>query len=85
MILTKGVSSASHKETQGQFGLLFARKSIRYRKFHRYLIDAEARREVADYDAEPAVSISEDEAGSTLKKAIEFVDMAGAFLKAGEG
>ncbi len=42
-------------------------------------------RHLADYETDLAATISSKEAEGNLKEASEFVEMAGAFLKAGEG
>lgn len=85
MLLAKGVETSSRKEAEGRFGFLFAKQASTFRKFHRYLIDAAPRRDVADYLVDPAVPISTKEAMSALTKAREFVEMAEQFLKGAGG
>ncbi len=81
MLQARRVKCTSHRETQGKFGLLFAKESVEYQKFHRYLMNGLARREIADYDAEPSAPITQVEASEALARAREFVDMAEEYLK----
>ncbi len=81
MLLAKRVKCTSHRETHSKFGLLFAKESVEYQKFHRYLLNGLARREIADYDAEPLAPITQVEASEALVRAREFVDMAEEHLK----
>jgi uncharacterized protein (UPF0332 family) len=80
MLLEIGEKPKRYREVQGAFGRLFAYKDATYKKYHRYLIDAYAQRNVADYDAELVASIGEQEARLVILQAREFVDMAEEFV-----
>jgi uncharacterized protein (UPF0332 family) len=81
MLLGIGEKPKKYREVQAAFGRLFAHQDAAYKKYHRYLIDAHAQRNVADYDAELVASIGEQEATLVISQAREFVDMAEEFAK----
>ncbi len=81
MLLSEGKRFKSHKETIGAFGRCFTKKGRLDSKFHRYLIDAEDFREVADYT--PCAPIAPEKVEQMIKQASEFLTMAEDFLRGG--
>jgi uncharacterized protein (UPF0332 family) len=79
MLLAEGMRFRSHKETISAFGRAFAKERRIDPKYHRYLIDAEDLREVADYGTHAI--ISPENVTQAIEQATEFVAMAETFLE----
>lgn len=56
LLLSKGLAFSSHSAIIAAFGKEFAKKGLLDPKFHRYLIDAQERRELGHYGAERKVT-----------------------------
>jgi len=79
MLLKKGLSFSKHSAVIAAFGKHFAKTNLIDKKFHKYLIDAFAKRQIGDY--EYIELITEDEAKKLHKKAEEFFKGSLNFLK----
>ncbi len=85
MLLSAGSRATRHKHVEREFQDLFVRSHQVKPRFGQSLKDGYKLRHLADYETDLAATISSKEAEGSLKEAREFVEMAGAFLKAGEG
>ncbi|HEV2418640.1 MAG TPA: HEPN domain-containing protein [Terriglobia bacterium] len=79
ILLSIGERYASHKELISAFGREFAKTGRIDSKFHRYLIDAQELRELADYGTH--APISRERVAATIEQAREFFAMAQQFLE----
>lgn len=79
MLLVDRKRFKSHGETIGAFGLFFAKTKRVEPKFHRYLIDGDNFREIADYMT--PVPIKREDVSRWIEKAREFLAMAEDFLR----
>lgn len=73
LLLSKGLAFSSHSAIIATFGKEFAKTGLLDPKFHRYLIDAQERREVGHYGAERKL---------TDGQALETYQWAGEFRQA---
>lgn len=75
LLLSKGLTFSSHSAVIAAFGREFAKTGFLDPKFHRYLIDAQERREVGHYGTERKV---------TDGQALESHQWAGEFRQAAQ-
>jgi len=75
LLLSKGLPFPTHSEIFAGFGKEFAKPGLLDPKFHRYLINAQERREVGHYGAERKV---------TDGQALESYQWAGEFRQAAQ-
>ena len=73
LLLSKELTFSSHSATIAAFGKEFAKSGLLDPKFHRFLIDAQERREVGHYATERKI---------TDGQALEFYQWAGEFKQA---
>lgn len=73
-LLSKNLSFSSHKAVISNFGQQFAKTQEIPLKYHRFLIDAQIRRNEADYDLSPSFSL--DEAREIINRAEEMLNFA---------
>lgn len=78
LLLSKGLYYSSHSALIAAFGKEFAKTGLLAPKFHRYLIDAEERREDGHYGG--GRKISDEDALESYQWAVEFKKMAGDYL-----
>ena len=74
MLLTKGLTFSKHSAVVAAYGKEFARTHLLDPKFHRYIIDAQERRQVGHYGGEHE--------GVTEEQALESFQWAGEFMEA---
>jgi hypothetical protein len=79
----KGRGSNRIRITIGAFARCFTKKGPLDSRFHRYLIDAEDFREVADYI--PCAPIAPEKVEEIIQRASEFLTMAEDFLRGAGG
>lgn len=77
-LLEEGVRFSRHSAVIASFGNLFARTERVPRRFHRYLVEAQSKRLIGDYDAESGVT--EVEAKEQIGRAEEFIALADGML-----
>lgn len=77
-LLGEGLTFSSHAAVISAFGRDFARTGRVPVEFHRYLIDAQDRRNQGDYNIEPA--IPEEEANQLIAQAELFLELAERLL-----
>jgi uncharacterized protein (UPF0332 family) len=73
-LLSKNLSFSSHKAVISNFGQQFAKTQEIPLKYHRFLIDAQIKRNEADYDLSPNFSL--DEAREIINRAEEMLNFA---------
>lgn len=73
-LLGEGLSYSKHSAVIAAFGQKFAKTGIVPQEFHRYLIDAEAKRSAGDYKIFPV--FSETEANEQIDHAEIFIEFA---------
>jgi uncharacterized protein (UPF0332 family) len=73
-LLAKGLTYKKHSAVHSAFGQYFANPGIVPAQFHRYLLDAHAARNVADYFTEP--DFTDEDAMEHIAHAKEFLDYA---------
>ncbi|MCX6035890.1 MAG: HEPN domain-containing protein [Chloroflexi bacterium] len=78
LLLSKGLVFSSHAAIIAAFGKEFAKTGNLDPKFHRYLIDAQERREIGHYGAERKVS--DEQALESYHWAGEFRQVVQAYL-----
>jgi uncharacterized protein (UPF0332 family) len=74
----EGLTFSKHSAVISAFGQHFAKTDRSLAKFHRYLIEGENSRNVADYDTEGG--LSKDEALVQIGRAKEFMEFAEKIL-----
>lgn len=79
LLIEDGLSYSSHAAVIGALGKLFAKTGRLDIRFHRYLLDAQDTRNIADYGIGPGVTIKQVE--ETMFRAEEFLKAAEALLK----
>jgi uncharacterized protein (UPF0332 family) len=77
-LLSEGLSFNKHSAVIAKFGEYFARTNRVSNFYHRYLIQAQQSRILADYDA--SINATEEEALEQIFRAEQFVDLAEAFF-----
>jgi uncharacterized protein (UPF0332 family) len=70
----EGLMFSKHSAVISAFGKHFTKTKRLSARFHRYLIEGENSRNVADYDT--GVGLSEDEAWMQIQRAEEFLELA---------
>lgn len=73
-LLSKNLSFSSHKAVISNFGQQFAKTQEIPIKYHRFLINAQIKRNEADYDISPLFSF--EEAREIIDQAREMLDFA---------
>jgi uncharacterized protein (UPF0332 family) len=73
-LLSKNLSFSSHKAVISNFGQEFAKTKKIPIEYHRFLIDAQIKRNEADYDINP--SFSADEVREIINKAEQMLNFA---------
>ncbi|MEL6604161.1 MAG: HEPN domain-containing protein [Cyanobacteria bacterium J06614_10] len=76
----EGLSFSSHAAVISAFGQSLAKPQKVPQEFHRYLIDAQARRTSADYDLQPDVSF--EDAQKIIFQAHSFIHLGLQYLEA---
>jgi len=78
LLLQKSLSFSNHAAVIANFGKEFAKSGLLDTKFHRYLIDAQDRRNVGDYSVRD--NVSEPQAEKIIEWAREFIQAAEKYL-----
>ena len=73
-LLEEKLAYSKHSAVISAFGQRFAKTGHVPAHFHRYLIEAQESRNVADYDTGPG--LNHDEAAEQIARAKEFIDLA---------
>ena len=79
LLLSKNLTFSSHSAVIAAYGKEFAKTNLLDKKFHRYMIDAQERREVGHYGAEYE-EISAKQAQESLEWADEFKQAVKKYL-----
>ena len=79
MLLTKGLTFSKHSAVVAAFGKEFARTGLLDTKFHRYIIDAQERRQVGHYGSEHE-EVTEEQALESFQWAREFMETVKTYL-----
>jgi uncharacterized protein (UPF0332 family) len=80
MLLTKGLTFSSHSAVIAAYGKEFAKTGLLDSKFHRYMIDAQERREVGHYGDEQE-EVTTAQAMESFKWAEEFIQAVKNYLQ----
>jgi uncharacterized protein len=80
LLLSKGLHFSSHSAVIAAFGKEFAKTGLFDPKFHRYIIDAEERREDGHYGG--GRKVSDEDALESFRWAAEFREVVEAYFKA---
>ena len=81
LLLSKELTFSSHSAVVAAYGKEFAKTGLLEPKFHRYIIDAEKRRQIGHYGDE-GEEVSEEEARESLQWAEEFMQAVKNYLGA---
>lgn len=81
MLLSKGLSFSSHSGVIASYGKEFAKTGLLDPKFHRYIIDAQKRREVGHY-GDVHEDITSEQALESFQWAEEFMQAVKEYLGA---
>ena len=81
MLETKGLSFSSHSAVVAAYGREFAKTGLLDPKFHRYIIDAQERREVGHYGSAHE-EVTEEQALESFHWAGEFMEAVKEYLGA---
>jgi len=73
-LIGSGLAFSSHAAVISAFGREFAKPGRVPAKFHRYLMDAQDRRNQADYDIDPGITKAQAE--EQISRAVEFIELA---------
>jgi uncharacterized protein (UPF0332 family) len=79
LLLSRGLSFSSHSGVIANFGKEFAKTGLMNAKFHNYLIDAQDRRNIGDYEI--VFTVTEEQTQEMLEWVGEFVQAAEEYLK----
>jgi uncharacterized protein (UPF0332 family) len=79
LLLSRGLSFSSHSGVIANFGKEFAKPRILDPKFHNYLIDAQDRRNIGDYEI--VYTVTDEQAKEMLGWAKEFIETAESYLE----
>jgi uncharacterized protein (UPF0332 family) len=79
MLLSKGFTFSSHSAVIVAYGKVFAKTGLLDSKFHRYMIDAQERREIGHYGDE-GEEVTNEQALETYRWAGEFMQAVKAYL-----
>jgi uncharacterized protein (UPF0332 family) len=80
LLLSKNLTFSSHSATIATFGKEFAKTKLLDPKFHRYLIEAQERREIGHYGS-ASQDVTKDEAVESYQWAGEFLQVVKTFLE----
>ena len=80
MLQAKGLTFSSHSAVVAAYGKEFAKTGVLDPKFHRYIIDAQRRRQVGHYGDETE-EVTEEQARESFQWADEFKQAVEAYLK----
>ena len=80
MLLSKGLMFSSHSGVVAAYGKEFARTRLLDPKFHRYIIDAQERRQVGHYGDEHE-EVTDEEARESYQWAGEFMEAVKEYLQ----
>ena len=80
MLQSKGLTFSSHSAVVAAYGKEFAKTGVLDPKFHRYIIDAQRRRQVGHYGDETE-EVTEEQARESFQWADEFKQAVEAYLK----
>lgn len=79
MLLSKGLTFSSHSAVVAAYGKEYARTRLLDPKFHRYIIDAQERRQVGHYGSEHE-EVTDEQALESYQWADEFKQAVAAYL-----
>ncbi|MDM3846464.1 MAG: HEPN domain-containing protein [Aphanizomenon gracile PMC627.10] len=77
-LLSKNLSFSSHKAVISAFGREFCKNQDIPLKYHRFLIDAQVKRNEADYDISPNISL--EEAHEMINNAEEMLNFSSQYF-----
>ena len=80
LLLTKGMIFSSHSAVVAAYGKEFAKTGLLDSKFHRYIIDAQERREIGHY-GDQQEEVTNEQALQSLQWANEFIQAVKTYLK----
>ena len=81
MLLSRELTFSSHSAVVAAYGKEFAKTGLLDPKFHRYIIDAEKRRQIGHYGGE-GEEVSEEQARESFQWAQEFIQAVKNYLGA---
>ena len=81
LLLSKGLVFSSHSAVVAAYGKEFAKTGLLDPKFHRYIIDAQERREIGHY-GDQKEEVTSEQAMESHDWAEEFMQAVKSFLKA---
>jgi uncharacterized protein (UPF0332 family) len=81
LLLSKGLTFSSHSAIIAAYGKEFAKTGLLDPKFHRYIIEAQKRRQTGHYGDE-GEEVTIEEARESFEWAEEFMQAVKAYLKA---
>jgi len=79
MLQSKGLTFSSHSAVVAAYGKEFAKTGVLDPKFHRYIIDAQRRRQIGHYGDETE-EVTEEQARETFQWAEEFKQAVEEYL-----
>lgn len=79
LLLSKGLTFSSHSAVVAAYGREFAKTGLLDPKFHRYIIDAQERREVGHY-GDKYEEVTDEQAGESMQWAEEFIQATKDYL-----
>ena len=80
MLQAKGLTFSSHSAVVAAYGKEFAKTGVLDPKFHRYIIDAQRRRQIGHYGDETE-EVTDGQARESYQWADEFMQAVEAYLK----
>ena len=80
LLLSKGLVFSSHSAVVAAYGKEFAKTGLLDSKFHRYIIDAQERREVGHY-GDQQEEVTSEQAMESIQWAEEFMQAVKEYLK----
>ncbi|MBI3168928.1 MAG: HEPN domain-containing protein [Chloroflexi bacterium] len=78
LLLSRGLSFSSHSGVIANFGKEFAKTGAINPKYHNYLIDAQDRRNIGDYEI--VFTVTDEQAKEMLAWAAEFIAVAEEYI-----
>jgi len=79
MLLSKGLTFSSHSAVVAAYGKEFAKTGVLDPKFHRYILDAQERRQIGHYGGVHE-DVTDEQARESLRWAEEFKQAVEAYL-----
>ena len=79
LLLSRGLSFSSHSGVIANFGKEFSKTGALNPRYHNYLIEAQDRRNIGDYEI--IFTVTEEQAQEMLEWAKEFIKSAEDYLK----